>query len=61
MLRTNKDNSSNQELARRALHVLRNNPLLIRRCVGVVAALIGLGFMTANWDGPDDPLLVNLI
>jgi len=61
MLRTNNDNCSNQKLAGQALHALRNNPLLIRRSVGVAAALIGLGLMTANWDGAHDPLLVHLV
>jgi hypothetical protein len=61
MLRINSDNSSNRMLAGHALHALRNNPLLIRRSVGVAAALIGLGLMTALWDGYHDPLLVHLV
>ena len=61
MLRINNDNSSNQRLAGQAFDALRNNPLLIRRCVGVAAALIGLGLMTVTWDGPHDPLLAQVI
>ena len=61
MLRIKDDNSSNRRVASQVFQALKNNPLLIRRCCGIAAALIGLGLMTAGWQGPHDPLLVQVI
>ena len=55
MLRTKSDNSSNWErTAKTAIRAAVGKPLLVRRCVGVVAALAGLIVMTFAWDGPAD-------
>ncbi len=55
MLRTKSDNSSNWErTAKTAFRAAVGKPLLVRRCVGVVAALAGLIVMTLAWDGPAD-------
>ena len=55
MLRTKSDNSSNWErTAKTAFRAAVGKPLLVRRCVGVVAAVAGLSVMTFAWDGPTD-------
>ncbi len=55
MLRTKSDNSSNwKRTAKTAFRAAVAKPLLVRRCVGVVAALAGLIVMTFAWDGPAD-------
>ncbi|HKO67374.1 MAG TPA: hypothetical protein VJU53_06170 [Burkholderiaceae bacterium] len=61
MLRIKDDHSSNRKVASQVLQALKNDPVLIRRCFGIAAALIGLGLMTAGWVGPHDPLLVQVI
>ena len=49
MLRTKSDNSSNwKRTAKAAFRVAIRKPLLVRRCVGVAAALAGLTVMTSN-------------
>ncbi len=40
--------------AKTALRAAIGNPLLVRRCAGVAAAVVGLILMTVAWDGPAD-------
>lgn len=55
MLRTKSDNSSNwKRTAKTAFRAAIGKPLLMRQCVGVAAAVVGLTLMTLAWDGPVD-------